>query len=496
MIDPGSIINRFPGCRVLVLGDAILDVYERGMTDRLCREAPAPVVMLEERIFSCGGAANTAVNAAALGGSVSLLSVVGDDEHGERLTRTLRDKNVDCDLVVRDPQRRTIAKKRVCAASSILVRVDEGDAGLLQERTMNRVAEVLRENADRFDVIIVSDYECGVLSDALIERMAKIKLAPPVVVDAKRPYRFQKLSPVIVKPNYEESIGMLGIERKVHGDRVEQMLGHGKRMLESTGAQAVACTLDMDGTILFERSKTPYLISCVPRHDARTIGAGDSFVSALALGVAAKAPLRQAARIAATAAALVLETDGTGICSATELRAHFDGHAKRVDDYASLVERVEAMRRQRKRIVFTNGCFDLLHRGHVEFLQQARALGDALIVALNDDAGIRRIKGEGRPVNALEDRMQVLAGLEAVDLLVAFPDDSPVELLRKIRPDVLAKGGTYSVDSLPEANEIRKLGGEIEIIPFHGNLSTSQLIHRIQQNGGNLAAYGNDRRAL
>lgn len=496
MTEPSQFIRRFKGLRVLVVGDAILDVYERGTTDRLCREAPAPVVNLEDRVYSCGGAANTAVNTAALGADVSLLAVLGADANGDALLAELDRAGVSRELVLQASDRRTIAKKRICASANILVRVDEGDAGAMQDHLVDRVFEQLVDNAHRFDIIVLSDYECGIFTERLIEKLAKNRPPLPILVDAKQPARFRRLQPVAVKPNYDESINVLGVERRARGARVEQILAHGEKMLEFTGAQAVACTLDMDGTVLFERGHDPYLVSCVPQHDTHTIGAGDSFVGALALGIASGAPFRTATRLAAAAAAVVLEKDGTGICYADELRAHFRGQEKRASSRNVLAERVAAWRKAHKRIVFTNGCFDILHRGHVDFLQQARALGDVLVVAVNDDDGIRKLKGAGRPVNSLEDRMGVLGALESVDLLVSFAGESPIELLREIRPDVLAKGGTYSIDSLPEAEEVRRMGGDIEIIPFASELSTSELIHRIQAGAASRGAYGSGRKAL
>lgn len=498
MTNPAAFIPAFRDRKVLVIGDAILDVYEKGRTEKLCREAPVPVVSLQERTFSCGGAANTAVNTAALGGNVSFIGVLGADTQGDRLLDALAVQGVDARSVVRTKRRHTITKTRVCASSSILVRIDEGDTAPIDRECAEKLMDSISREIRDCDVVILSDYGYGLFSDEVLSKLKTLCASgiPPLVVDAKRPGRFRSLEPEAVKPNYEEAVNLLHIPALVREPRVEQMMKLGDELLEKTGSKFVTSTLDMDGAILFERDAPPYLVSCLPQPDRHTIGAGDSFVGALALAIAAAAPPRAAARLAAAAAAVVIRKDGTGICTAEELSAYFRGHTKRVTNIDDLMKTVRELRQQNKRIVFTNGCFDILHRGHVEFLRQARSLGDTLIVALNSDESIREIKGRGRPVNALEDRIEVLAGLQAVDLLIRFDGESPSELLRAVRPDVFAKGGTYSIDSLPEAELVRMLGGDVEIVPFQSTLTTSRLIEKIQRPAGVPAVARNERQAL
>lgn len=498
MSSPMTIIQAFENRKVLVIGDAILDVYEKGGAEKLCREAPAPVVTLQERVFSCGGAANTAVNTAALGGKVSFASVIGNDENGNRLIAALEEGRVDTRLVVRTTTRRSIAKTRVCASSSILVRVDEGDTAPIDRDIAATLAAQLRDHLPCFDVVILSDYGYGTVSEELLAALREIPQAdmPPLVVDARDPARFHALRPAAVKPNYTEAMRLLQQAPRKHGERIEQILAHGAELLEKTGAEFVAATLDMDGTVLLEKNQPPYLVSCLPQPDKKTIGAGDSFVGAMALAIAAGASPKLATRLGAAAAAVVIRKDGTGICSRADLRACFRGDDKRISSVETLARRIRDLKREKRRIVFTNGCFDILHRGHVDFLNQAKALGDVLVVALNSDAGIRRIKGDGRPVNALEDRMEVLAGLQAVDLLIAFDDESPANLIEAVKPHVFAKGGTYSVDSLPEAELVRALGGEVEIVPFRSQLSTSRLIEKIQHAGKTAKQLRSGQRAL
>lgn len=483
MNHPADLIPFFSRQRALVVGDAILDVYAEGSIDKLCREAPVPVVRLHQRIRSCGGAANTAVNTAALGGHVRFVTVAGTDVNGDFLAAALDAGGVDTGSAIRVSHRRTITKTRVCAGGNILVRVDEGDTDPIDTACAIEIARTLRDELRRADVAILSDYGCGVFSEFLMRELQEIPRSdwPPIVIDAKHPERFRGLAPAAVKPNYAEAAAMLGLKTVAHGKRVEQVLAHGGKLLECTGAGFVAVTLDMDGTIIFERGRRPHVLTCMPQPDRKTIGAGDSFIGGLSLAIAAGASPRMAARIAAAAAAIAIEKNGTGICTRNELEAHFQGRSKHVSGLDALERIVHDLKQQNRRIVFTNGCFDILHRGHVEFLRQARSLGDVLIVALNSDESIRRIKGSGRPVNSLEDRMEVLSALQAVDFLVQFESESPAEILRAVRPHVLAKGGTYDIDTLPEADLVRALGGEVEIIPFSSDLTTSGLIEKIQR---------------
>lgn len=493
-----TFIRRFGDFNVLVIGDAILDVYENGHTDKLCREAPVPVVRLDSEVLSCGGAANTAVNTAGLGAHVGLLTVVGDDIHGEQLLDELERYGVDTRHVIRSRKRHTLTKRRVCAASNILVRVDEGDTNELDDALRDELAEAFRQQIRGFDVVIMSDYGYGLFSDALIEsfRETVADFDLPVIVDARNPSRLKSLAPRAVKPNYEEVLSLLGLEPRQGEDRIGQLLDHADEIRQATGARIVAATLDTNGTVLFEEGEAPFQIGCTPRPDARTIGAGDSFVGALALALASGAPARAAVRIATAAAEVVLDKDGTGICTDDDLYVHFRGQEKRVRDPQLLVEKLEHLRRQNKRIVFTNGCFDILHRGHIDFLKQARALGDVLVVALNSDDSIRHLKGDSRPVNTLDDRLEVLSAIHAVDFLVPFDDESPAALIKAIRPDILAKGGTYSVDSVPEVDLVREQGGEVEIIPFRTEVSTQHLIQRIQRSAPGRSAWHAGRGAL
>lgn len=477
-----ELVQKFSARNVLVIGDAILDVYLTGTTDRLCREAPAPVVTLQEQVSHCGGAANTAANVAGLGGQCCFLTVTGRDESARELAAALESHGVDTGCMLQDENRITVAKRRISASSNILVRVDEGNTDPVGEASGNAMAGLLERRAGGADAVIVSDYGCGVITDALINVLHRLlrNRNVPLIVDARNPRRYRALQPALVKPNYEECLGLLGIPPRRRPERVAQISGRADALLAATGARAVAATLDADGVIVFEPGQSPYRIPCIPRNENRTIGAGDCFTACAALALCSGATARTAAELAATAASIVLEKEGTAMCSGEDLKAHFNAGRKLITGLDDLAVRAGQLRRAGRRIVFTNGCFDILHRGHVDFLKRARALGDVLVVGLNSDRSIRNVKGAGRPINSLEDRVEVLAGLNSVDYLIAFEERTPVAILEALKPNVFAKGATYTEDSVPEGELVRRLGGEVRIIPFTNNLSTTRLIERIQ----------------
>jgi len=258
------------------------------------------------------------------------------------------------------------------------------------------------------------------------------------------------------------------------------MAGHGQEILEYTSAKIAAVTLDSEGALVFEHGSPPYRTYASPAHNARAVGAGDTFVSAFALALAAQAPTPAAAELASAAAALVVAKEGTAACSARELREFIAAEGKYLPDRHRLAERLAFLRQQGKRIVFTNGCFDILHRGHITYLNKARALGDVLIVGVNTDASIQRLKGPDRPINTLDDRVQVLAALSCTDHVVPFDEDTPCELIQIIRPDVFVKGGDYTRERLPEASLVESFGGVVHILPLIQDHSTTRIIERIQ----------------
>ncbi|GIV97746.1 MAG: bifunctional protein HldE [Herpetosiphonaceae bacterium] len=484
-----GILDRLAHQRILVIGDAMLDSYLEGFPGRLCREAPVPVVTICKRQAVPGGAANTAVNVHALGGSVVFLSAVGDDHDGETLLLALIERGISTEHILLDRSRHTLVKNRVIAADQLLVRFDQGStgpvAGPLEEALIDRLYRLF----PAVDAVIISDYGYGILTPRLIEALAMLQSRHPriVIVDSKNLPAFNHMGITAVKPNYQEALQLLGgVELADQRARVEWITAQGDRILEITGAHIAAVTLDSEGALIFERGSPPYRTYARPATNARAAGAGDTFISALALALAAGASSQAAAELASAAAAIVVGKEGTATCSLDELREYLSPGGRYITDLARLEARLAFYRQQGYSVVFTNGCFDILHRGHISFLSRAKSLGDVLIVGVNADDSVRRLKGEGRPINSLEDRVQILAALSCVDHLIAFDEQTPHNLIRTIRPQVFVKGGDYTRDMLPEAALVEQLGGRVEILPYEANLSTTSIIERIRQGGDHL----------
>jgi D-beta-D-heptose 7-phosphate kinase/D-beta-D-heptose 1-phosphate adenosyltransferase len=288
-----------------------------------------------------------------------------------------------------------------------------------------------------------------------------------------------------VKPNYAEAVRLLG-EREVREPvvRERQIGASGEKLLDVTGARIAAVTIDTDGAFIFERDRPSHRTYARPTSNSRAAGAGDTFTAALTLALAGGSSAPVAGEIASAAAAIVVSKPGTSLCRADELVARFASTGKLVADEAELGGLVERWRATGRRIVFTNGCFDILHRGHVSYLNRAKGLGDVLVVAVNSDESVRRLKGPDRPVNSLADRLEVLAALSCVDNVVAFDEPTPERLIRIVRPEVFVKGGDYARESLPEAPLVEALGGSVRILPYLEDHSTTGLIARLRADAG------------
>ncbi len=478
-----QIVDGFDKLTVLVLGDAILDSYLDGTAQRLSREAPVPIVTVSDRKDAPGGGANTAANIRSLGGRVIFVSVVGADAEGALLRRALEARDVSTDHLLTDPLRRTIAKHRVSASSQILLRFDQGDTSAIGRSTEEKVVARLASLFHRCDAVVISDYAYGLLTPAIISRLASLQARAPrvVVTDSRRLAAYRQVSLTAVKPNYQEAIHLLGPRAlQPTATRAEAILPHGQKLLDLTGSQIVAVTVDTEGALVFEHGRPPYRTYAKPVQQSRASGAGDTFISALALALAAGAHTPAAAELASAAAAIVVSQAGTSTCAARDLQEYVSA-ASKVADLDRIAQRADLYHRQGRRIVFTNGCFDILHRGHITYLNRSKALGDVLVVGINSDGSVRRLKGTARPINPLEDRVQVLAALSCIDHIVAFDGDTPSDLIRAIRPDVFVKGGDYTRETLPEAPVVEELGGRVEILPYEENHSTSGIIERIRQ---------------
>jgi D-beta-D-heptose 7-phosphate kinase / D-beta-D-heptose 1-phosphate adenosyltransferase len=479
-----SFLDSFAHLKILVIGEAMLDRYLMGNSTRLSQEAPVQVVNIEEKENIPGGAANTAANIRSLGAEPVLLSVIGNDEEANWLRRSLRDCNISDEHILADEQRSTLAKQRVLANGQMMIRFDQGSTEAIGKESEKQLIERVNTLIPEIDAVIISDYNYGIITPGILKALAAVQEIDPriMVVDSKKFKPYKDLHVTAVKPNYYEAIKVLHLEAKESSEeRVQQVQKHGHKILQAANAKIAAITMDQDGALIFEDGMPCYRIYARPAEHNRVTGAGDTFMSALALALAAGAQTSAAAEIASAAAAIVVEKPGTSTCYIEELKDYFSGEEKFITDSFHMTARLEAYRRKGKKIVFTNGCFDILHSGHIQYLNQAKTLGDVLVIGINTDPGVRRLKGPNRPINKLEDRAQVLSALSCVDHIIPFDEEIPYSLINLIKPDIFAKGGDYNREMLPEADLVEKLGGQIRILPYMENHSTSGIIERISK---------------
>jgi D-beta-D-heptose 7-phosphate kinase/D-beta-D-heptose 1-phosphate adenosyltransferase len=481
---------------VLVIGDAMLDTYLEGTADRLCSEGPVPVVSKTAEYRIPGGAANTAANLRALDADVIFLGLVGSDLAGGLLRTALRRSGISDSWLVEDATAQTLHKLRIIADGQYVVRFDEGPT-IYTVESQQRLVEKLEEVYPQCDLVVISDYRYGVLSDALITRVHQLHEAQPKVllIDSKALHRFHMLNATVVTPNLlearmftesaeEETFNLTAIEHIAH------------KMLARLHTRHVAITLGAHGVFLLSREQDKMYVPAHPVAQANDVGAGDSFASAMALALAAGGTIEEAARIGIDAASMAVTRQRTAVVQYQELlqrvslREYSTGTSM-LTSYShkeelgtqhpllSLVAYLDAEREVGHRIVFTNGVFDILHAGHVQFLRQAKALGNVLIVGINSDRSTQRLKGVGRPINNERDRMALVAALDAVDAVVLFDEDTPTELIRLLHPSFHVKGGDYADEALPEAEAVREGGGQVVILPLVGTMSTSTVIEHI-----------------
>ena len=462
---------------IAVVGDPILDGWWRGRSERMSREAPAPVVEVLERRHVPGGAANTAVNLAALGARVRFVGLAGDDDAGRLLRSLLTAAGVDADGLLLSDELSTTTKTRIVGGEQILLRLDEGGPVVPSAALGERLTAAVGIAVAGSVAAVVCDYGGGAQPAVL----AALRSQRPelLVVDAHDPAPWAELGPDLVTPNAAEAFALLRRRPPVTG-RSEALADQATELRQRSGARNVVITLDVEGALLLGADGQVHRSAARPVRDKQAAGAGDTFVAALTLARAAGLTLPASLELAQAAADVVVHQSGTSVCNADDLAEHLGRPVERVLDADALALRVAAERAAGRRIVVTNGCFDVLHRGHTTSLAQAARLGDVLVVALNSDDSVRRLKGPERPINAAADRAGVLAALSCVDYVTVFDTDTPIPLLERIRPDVYAKGGDYSPQMLAETVVVRGYGGRVAILDYVEAHSTTEVVSRIR----------------
>jgi D-beta-D-heptose 7-phosphate kinase/D-beta-D-heptose 1-phosphate adenosyltransferase len=479
-----DILSRFADKNVLVIGDLILDVYLHGVSRRLSPEAPVPVVDVVKKISMPGGAGNVACNLVSLGAHVTCCTVVGDDDDGIRAERLLQRAGVNTSPFFFENGRSTMVKTRIMASDHIVTRFDVGNESPLNAQIEANLIAYIVEHFEDFDAVIISDYNKGTITSSVIETIAAHRSrCHYLAVDSKRLSLFAKTRPTLVKPNYDETIDLIHVPYD-YQSRVAQVIANRENILEQTNADIVAVTLDQQGSVILERPGSTHTLKA-PRIELPFVsGAGDTYVSAYVLASLAGADAKLSGELATDAATIVVKKRDTGFCSCAELLEHRNGTKKYMDSLEDAIASATEYHDRGFTIVFVNGCFDIIHSGHVSFLNQAKRLGDILIVGVNTDDSISRLKGEERPINRLSDRVEVLAGLAAVDHVISFgspSDDTPITLIKAIRPHILAKGEDYAGRVLPEQKVIDDVGCKVVYVSYVADHSTTAIINKIQR---------------
>lgn len=462
------ILNDFKNAKILVIGDIMLDRYLDGDVSRINPEAPVPIVRVQKEFFELGGAANVASNIASLGGSAHLFGFAANDGYG-RITNEILDKKGIKYCI--DETSKTIVKTRITSKGQQLLRFDQEEACNLTFREKSR--EELINAAESADIIIISDYLKGTINQDLITLLSKYK--KKIVVDPKPKNKELYKGILMMTPNEKEALEMSG---------ENEISLAGKKIKDAFDCD-VLITIGGKGMMLFSERTTT--IPAYAREVYDVTGAGDTVISALALALAAGATREEAVIISNNAAGIAVEKKGTYSVDLKELKTKMLSEEKKIKTFEEIEKIVKDEKRKGRKIIWTNGCFDLLHIGHIKNLQEAKKLGDILIVGLNSDKSIRTLKGEGRPIQNENDRAEILSSLEFVDYVMIFPELSVENYLLRLEPDVFAKGEDYSLEKLenakhPELAAIKSYGGKLAFLPLIQDKSTTNIIEKLKDN--------------
>lgn len=475
------LFQRASHLKCLVVGDLMLDEYLWGKTERISPEAPVQVVDVLREDLRLGGAGNVANNLLALGCQVTVASVIGADDNGTALLQAFRQKGISVEPILQEPGRRTGRKTRVIAANQQIVRIDRESREPLTAAFEERLVAWLQQHLAGFDVVLVSDYLKGVLTPTVLGALTTTAAAShiPVVVDPKgtdyRKYR----GATCLTPNRKEAEAASGIAIR----NLESLNKAAEALMSLAELDNLLITRSEEGMSLFCGSGETVHIPTVAREVFDVTGAGDTVLALLACGVAGGLTLAESARLANVAAGIAVAKLGTSVVTPAEIidavsLSHRDSDSK-IKHRDVLATILEQERTKGKSVVFTNGCFDLLHAGHVKYLQAARRLGDLLVMGLNSDASVRRLKGPKRPLIGEDERAHILAALDCIDYVCLFDEDTPLELITALRPQVLVKGGDYTPEGVVGKELVESYGGRVELIPFVDGKSTTNIIEKV-----------------
>ncbi len=463
--------------RILVIGDLMIDHYLWGSVNRISPEAPVQVVDVNKETTVLGGAGNVINNLHSLGCKVGVISAIGKDEVGEELRAMLEAIDTEA-LLIEEENRKTSKKSRIIAGHQQVVRYDRESKDNIVEKTSHAIFEEFKLVVDEYDIVLLSDYGKGVLTDKLTLNIIEYanQKAKKVLVDPKGDDYSKYSGAYLLTPNKKEAIQASKIDIKDDTSLIEAL----KKLKETANLGISLITLSEDGIAIYDDKLT--MRPTVAREVYDVTGAGDTVLASLGYSLALGKDIISAVEFANLAAGVVVGKLGSATATLDEIedykaslhKSSIENHIKSFDEIKVQVERLKKLG---KKIVFTNGCFDILHRGHVSYLDTAKSFGDVLILGLNTDASVKRLKGEDRPINNEDDRAYILAGLESVDYVVKFGEDTPYDLIKIVQPDTLVKGGDY------EGKEVvgSDIAGEVKLVQFVDGRSTTRTIEKIQK---------------
>lgn len=474
--------------KILIIGDAMLDSYHFGDVNRISPEAPVPVFLEKgERKYSPGGAANVAVNVAAIGVPTTFVAIVGNDNYGHVLKQQLESATIETKYMLCKDDYRTISKLRyIGPGNQQILRVDREDTAPIDEELLSDFFDGLERDIERFGLIILSDYLKGFLTENVTQRIIEIANRYGIVtlVDVKDKNISKYKNATILKPNRKELAELSGRSTRT----IDEAIAAAMTLCEEACCRYVLATLGADGMILTDKNGLISSVRSVASEVYDVTGAGDTSLAYLAAEIIKGTGLEYAMEIANYAAGVQVSKVGTSIVYPDEVEAamHEDGHSETagiLDGYAKggLAPILRA-KELGKKIVFTNGCFDILHVGHITYLRDAKRLGDILVIGVNSDDSVKRLKGESRPINSCEDRMILLSSLDFVDYVIEFDEDTPSDLIEKITPDVLVKGGDYKPEEVAGAEYVVANGGMVKILDYVEGKSTTSVIEKMKRN--------------
>ncbi len=476
-----SLFSRAKTVKALVIGDLMLDEYLWGKAERISPEAPVQVVDVVREDVRLGGAGNVVNNLVALGCRVAVASVIGGDDNATQLLHAFTGLGVDTSGILEDPLRRTSKKTRVLASHQQIVRIDRETREPLRAEYEERLCAAITGLAATAQVILVSDYLKGVLTPPVLATImaAGQRFAIPVVIDPKGNDYQKYAGATLLTPNRKEAEVASGVIIKDEQSLTEAA----QRIIAQAQLTSLLITRSEEGMSLFEADGAVDHLPTVAREVYDVTGAGDTVLATLGLALACGISRCEAARVANVAAGIAVGKLGTSTVAPVEIinevgRGHYDSEAK-IKNLDVLAHLITEEKRRGKTVVFTNGCFDLLHVGHVKYLQKARSLGDLLVLGLNSDASIRRLKGENRPLIGQEERAHILAALDCIDYVVLFDEDTPLNLIETLLPQVLVKGGDYDREGVVGHEVVEAAGGRVELVQFVDGKSTTNIIEQV-----------------